>query len=208
MLTFPSKTLVGRIMPKEAFYKHLTLSSQIREKFVSDIKRIVIEYKLSADTLNLEREGETSEILVLSIELKKHSLDNRIIENIARQNANKLLFLIKYEEQGQLAVYFGKIYKTNWKLLSDITLEAKGNNLDKIWEDFVAQIALQDDVVPNKKTLSIAEKMKKQDEILKLQKEIEKLEHQSRSETQPKKRFELYTRLQELKKLLVEEKGV
>lgn len=207
MLNFPSKTVVGRIMPKEAFYKRLTLSSQIREKFVSDIKRIAMEYKLSADTLNLETDGDISEILVLSIELKKQSLDYRIIENIARQNVNKLLFLIKYEEQGQLAVYFGKLYKTNWKLLSDITLEAKGNNLDKIWEGFVEQIALQDDVVPNKKTLSIAEKMKKQDIILKLLKEIDKLERLSRNEIQPKKRFELYTRLQGLKKILAEEKG-
>ena len=207
MLNFPSKTVVGRIMPKEAFYKRLTLSSQIRDKFVSDIKRIVIEYKLSADTLNLEREGETSEILVLSIELKKQSIDNRIIENIARQNANKLLFFIKYEEQGQLAVYYGKLYKTNWKLLSDITLKAKGNNLDTIWEGFIAQIALQDDVVPNNNTFSIAEKMKKQDEILKLLKEIDNLERRSRNEIQPKKRFELYTRLQGLKKILAEEKG-
>ena len=207
MLTFPSKTVIGRIMTKEAFYKRLTLSSQIREKFVSDIKRIVIENKLSADTLNLEREGETSEILVLSIELKKQSLDNRIIENIARQNANKLLFLIKYEEQGQLAVYYGKLYKTNWTQLSNITLETKGNNLDKIWEGFVEQIALQDDVVPNKKTLSIAEKMKKQDIILKLLKEIDKLERLSRNEIQPKRRFELYTQLQGLKKILAEEKG-
>src|SRR5690606_13233151 len=71
VLDFPSKAAVGRIMPKEAFYKRLVLSSDLRNKFVSDIKRITMEYKLSPDTLNVENTGQVSEILVLSIELKK-----------------------------------------------------------------------------------------------------------------------------------------
>lgn len=62
MLNFPSRAAVGRVMPKEAFYKNLNLSSELKERFVSDIKRISIEYKLSPDTLNLDKSGETSEI--------------------------------------------------------------------------------------------------------------------------------------------------
>lgn len=206
MLTFPSKATVGRIIPKEAFYKRLTLSSEIRDKFVADVKRIVMEYKLAPDTVNMAKGEEVSEILVLFIELKKQAMDYRIVENIARQNAHKLLFLLKYEEQGQLALYYSKLYKTSWMPLADINLEARGLNLDSIWEGFVEQIALQENV-PIDDRLSIPEKLRKQDSILRLQKEIEKLERLSRNEKQPKKQFELYTRLQGLKKLLAEEKG-
>lgn len=53
MLTFPSTAAVGRIMPKEAFYKRLTLSREIRDNFVADVKRIVMEYKLAPDTINI-----------------------------------------------------------------------------------------------------------------------------------------------------------
>lgn len=207
MLNFPSRAAVGRVMPKEAFYKNLNLSSELKERFVSDIKRISIEYKLSPDTLNLDKSGETSEILVLSIELKKQELDYRIVESIARQNAHKLLFLLKFQEQGQLALYYGKLYKTVWMPLTDLKLEARGLNLDSIWEGFIEQIALQENIIPSCHTLTVDEKLKKQDTILKLQKEIDKLERLSRSEKQPKKRFELFTRLQGLKKKLAEEKG-
>ncbi|PHJ37536.1 hypothetical protein P378_14725 [Desulforamulus profundi] len=207
MLSFPSTAVVGRIMPKEAFYKRLTLSSEVREKFVSDVKRIVLEYKLAPDTLNVEKGGEIAEILVLSIELKKQDLDYRIIENIARQNAHKLLFLLKFQDQGQLALYYSKLYKTQWLPLADLELAVKGLNLDNIWEGFIEQIALQEEIVPATGGLTIEEKLKKQETILKLQKEVDKLERLSRNEKQPKKRFELYTKLQSMKKKLAQEKG-
>ena len=206
MLTFPSTAAVGRIMPKEAFYKRLTLSSEIRDKFVADVKRIVMEYKLAPDTINIAKGEEVSEILVLSIELKKQEMDYRIVENIARQNAHKLLFLLKFGNKGQLALYYNKLYKTGWMPLADINLDTRGLDLDSIWEGFIEQVALQE-TVPVDDRLSVPEKLKKQDAILKLQNKIEKLERLSRNEKQPKKRFELYTQLQGLKKKLAEEKG-
>jgi hypothetical protein len=207
MLKFPDKAFVGRNMPKDAFYKNINLSGELKEKFVSDIKRIRIEYKLSPDTLNIEKNGKNTEILVLSIELKKQELDYKIVESIARQNAHKLLFILKFQEQGQLALYYGKLYKTHWTPLTDLNLEARGLNLGIIWEGFIEQIALREDIIPSCDGLTIEEKLKKQDTILKLQKEIDNLERLSRSEKQPKKRFELYTRLQGLKKKIAEEKG-
>ena len=33
MIQFPSATAVGRVMPKEAFYKRLTLSSDLKDGF-------------------------------------------------------------------------------------------------------------------------------------------------------------------------------
>jgi len=193
-------------MPKEAFYKRLTLSSEIRDNFVADVKRIVMEYKLAPDTINISKGEEVSEILVLSIELKKQEMDYRIVENIARQNAHKLLFLLKFGNKGQLALYYNKLYKTGWMPLADINLDARGLDLDSIWEGFIEQVALQE-TVPVDDSLSVPEKLKKQDAILKLQNKIEKLERLSRNEKQPKKRFELYTQLQGLKKKLAEEKG-
>lgn len=207
MLTFPSRAAVGRIMPKEAFYKRLALSNEVREKFVSDVKRLVIEYKLAPDTINVEKGEEISEILIISIELKKQKMDYRIVENIARQNVHKLLFQLKFQDQGLLALYYSKLYRTCWMPLADLKLDVKGLNLDSIWQGFIEQIAMQEDIIPAGDNLSVAEKLKKQDNILKLQKEIDKIERFSRNEKQPKKRFEIYTQLQELKKKLAEEKG-
>ncbi|MBU9723639.1 MULTISPECIES: DUF4391 domain-containing protein [Bacillaceae] len=207
MLIFPKKSKVGRIMPKEAFYKHLTLKGDIREKFVSDIKRIVLEYKLSPDTLNVEKGEEVAEILVLSLELKKKELDYRTVEAIARQNSHKLLFIIKYQDQFQLSLYYKKIYKTDWIPEQDISLNMTGLNLDSVWNGLVEQVALREDIKIAQNNISVSERLEQQERIIKLQKEIDKLEKASRNEKQPKKRFELYTKLQDLRKKLEKEKG-
>ena len=52
-LFFPSATRVHRRMPKEAFYKRLTLTTALKEKFVSDVDRIFIENSLTMDNLRL-----------------------------------------------------------------------------------------------------------------------------------------------------------
>src|SRR5690606_25189125 len=160
-------------MTLEAFYKHLILSSELRSKFVSDIKRITMEYKLSPETLNVENAGEISEILVLSIDLKKKDVDYRIIEKIARQNAHKLLFLLKFGDEGQLALYYNKLYKTKWTPLTEINLVTNGLNIGDIWEGYIEQIAIQEEVTKNE-DLSVDEKLMKQEVILNLQKEIDR----------------------------------
>lgn len=207
MLAFPSKATVGRPMPKEAFYKNLTLKNDIRERFVSDIKRIVLEYKLAPDTLNVEKGEEVVEILVLSIELKQKEIDYRIVETIARQNAHKLIFLIKYQEETQLSLYYKKLYKSDWMSIQDVTLDVRGLNLDSIWSSFVEQIAVRQDIKITHENIDVSKILEQQEKVLKLQKEVDKLEKASRNERQPKKRFELYTKLQELKKMLEKEKG-
>jgi len=204
MIQFPSATAVGRVMPKEAFYKHLTLSSDLKEKFVTDVKRITISNSFTAATLNLNEGTQVSEILVLTIELKKQQFDGHIVENIARQNPHKLLFLLRFEDKAQLAVYYAKLYTTAWILYEDITLTAKGFTLDAVWQGFLEQIALQDGLTKHNPDEDIDTKLQRQEMILKLQKEIEKLEKRTQSELQPKKKFELYGHLQDTKQKLEE----
>ena len=199
MIQLPSATAVGRVMPKEAFYKRLTLSSDLKEKFVTDVKRITLSSSLTAATLNLEAGTEITEILMLTIDLKKQQFDGRIVENIARQNPHKLLFLLRFEDKAQLAVYYAKLYTTAWLPYDEITLKVKGFTLDTVWQGFLEQIALQDGLTENKPGEDIDTKLQRQEMILKLQKEIEKLEKRTQSELQPKKKFELYGQLQEMK---------
>lgn len=207
MIQLPSATTVGRVLPKEAFYQHLTLSGDLKEKFVADIKRITLSNSLTAATLNLEAGNEITEILVLTVELKKQQFDGRIVENIARQNSHKLLFLLRFEEKARLAVYYAKLYTTAWVPDDEITLQVKGFTLDAVWQGFLEQIALRDgltEVLPGE---DFDTRLQRQERILKLQKEIERLEKQTQHEVQPKKKFALYQQLQELNKKLEDTKN-
>lgn len=203
MITFPSTAHVGKTMPKEAFYRQLNLSPELKEKFVSDVRRITMEYALTAESINVDKSDDLLEILVLTIQLKKQEFDNRIVEAIARQNKHKLVFILSFEDQQQLAMYSSKLYKTPWLPAEEMKLEARGQNIAAIWESFVEQIALIGEK-PAAAELSIEERLRRQEKIAKLQKDIAKLERMTRKEIQPKKKFELYQQVQALKKQLEE----
>lgn len=202
MIEFPTATAVHRRLPKEAFYKHLPLTKILKEKFVSDVDRIVVENSFTKENLNLASDAEIKEIMLLSISLKNQEFDGKVIEAIARQNPHKLVFLLSFEDQQQLAVYHNKLYRTLWMAHDEIELKLQGYSLDEIWDSFVEQIALYEERAEQTEDLSIEDRLAIQDQILKLEKKIDKTENAMWKEQQPKKKFELHTRLREYQKKL------
>ena len=202
MIEFPAATAVHRRLPKEAFYKHLPLTKILKEKFVSDIDRIVIENSFTKENLNLASDAETKEIMLLSISPKNQNFDGKVIKAIARQNPHKLVFLLNFKNQQQLAVYHNKLYRTLWMDHDKITLKLQGYSLDEIWDSFIEQIALYEERAEQTDDLSIENRLEIQDQILKLEKQIAKTENAMWKEPQPKKKFELHTRLREYQKKL------
>lgn len=204
MIDFPGNTLVKRRLPKEAFYKHLPLSAALKSKFVSDVDCIILENSLTRKNLNLARDGEIKEIMLLSITLKKQNFDGKIVEAIARQNPHQLIFLLIYGDEFQLAVYQGRLYRTDWMKEKELSLTLSGNTLDEIWDNLVRQTAISSKTVLTRKDQTIHEQLKMQDEINRLHMVIQKTEAAAWKEQQPKKRFEMYTRLQEYKRQMEE----
>lgn len=202
MIEFPAATAVHRRLPKEAFYKHLPLTKILKEKFVSDVDRIVVENSFTKENLNLASDAEIKEIMLLSISLKKQEFDGKVIETIAKQNPHKLVFLLSFEDQQQLAVYHNKLYRTLWMAHDEIELKLQGYSLDEIWDSFIEQIALYEERAEEIADLSIEDRLEIQDQILKLEKQIDKTENTMWKEQQPKKKFELHTRLREYQKKL------
>ena len=202
MIEFPAATAVHRRLPKEAFYKHLPLTKILKEKFVSDVDRIMVENSFTKENLNLASDAEIKEIMLLSISLKNQEFDGKVIEAIARQNPHKLVFLLSFENQQQLAVYRNKLYRTVWMDHDEIALKLQGYSLDEIWDSFIEQIALYEERAEKTADLSIEERLEIQDQILKLEKQIDNTENAMWKEQQPKKKFELHTRLREYQKKL------
>ena len=202
MIEFPAATAVHRRLPKEAFYKHLPLTKILKEKFVSDVDRIVVENSFTKENLNLASDAEIKEIMLLSISLKSQEFDGKVIEAIARQNPHKLVFLLSFENQRQLAVYHNKLYRTLWMEHEEIALKLQGYSLDEIWDSFIEQIALYEERAEQTDALSIEDRLEIQEQILKLEKQIDKTENAMWKEQQPKKKFELHTRLREYQKKL------
>lgn len=204
MLAFPQSTTVHRKIPKEAFYKHMTLSGALKEKFVAHVDRIFVENSFTRKNLNLGESSSIKEILLLSITLKKQELDGKVIESIARQNPHKLVFLLQYEGQGQFALYHGRLYRTAWMKGENLELKLEGPSIDSIWEHMIEQIALKEEKQGKPEGLTVDERLARQAEIERLTALIEKTERAVWKEKQPKKKFALYQKLQEYKKKLEE----
>ncbi|MBQ3457604.1 MAG: DUF4391 domain-containing protein [Synergistaceae bacterium] len=203
MIKFPEATQIHKRLPKEAFYKRLDISTALKDKFISDVDRIFIENSLTMENLNLSQESEVKEILLLSISLKKKEFDGKIIEAIARQNSHELIFLLSFEEERQLAVFHGKLYRSRWMPENEISLYAQGFSLEEIRDGFIEQIALTEER-PEAVTdsMTIDQRLGLQEKIVKLEKLVNKTESAVWKEIQPNKRFSLYQKLQKYKKEL------
>lgn len=213
MIDLPENTRAHKRLPKEAFYQHLNLTAALKEKFVSDVDRIFVEYSLTQERLNLSNESAIKEIMLLVVTLKKKEFDGKVIEAIARQNKHELVFLLLYPSEGrdereaQLAVYRGRLYRSPWMPETNISLAAQGFSLEEIMAGFIEQIALTEDTAKNAENISIDERLHLQEQIEKLTKLIEKTERAVWKEVQPKKRFDLYQKLKGYKQELEELQG-
>lgn len=201
MIDFPAATAIHHKMSKEAFYRHIPMTTALKEKFVSDVDRMYVENSLTKENLNLAAESEVKEILLLSVFLKKQEFDGKIIEAIAKQNPHKVIFLLTFGDSGQLALcHHGKLYRTAWMPSEELALSAKGYSLAEIWDGLIDQIALREERAEVPAGRSIDERLALQERIVKLEKLIAKTEAAAWKEQQPKKRFELYSKVQECKK--------
>lgn len=61
---------MGRRLPKEAFYRHLTLDAKTRRSFVDDIGAITVANSIKTATLGLADGEAIHEIMVVWLDLK------------------------------------------------------------------------------------------------------------------------------------------
>ena len=93
-----------------------------------------------------------------------------------------------------------KLIQTEWIPTESAQIELKGLNLDAVWENIIVQIGSIR--IGSGNTLD--EQIAIDEQKVKLQKEIVRLEKLARAEKQPKKKFELVSQANVLKKQLAE----
>lgn len=74
MIKFPETTYVNKLVPKNSFYKHLSMNADIKAHFINDIERIVWAYKLAPSTMNVSVGKNVQEIVVFLIILKEKNV--------------------------------------------------------------------------------------------------------------------------------------
>lgn len=195
MYNLPEKAVMKKQLSKAAIYKKFNLNSSAKARFDSDISRIDIVGEISQATVSLPAGDNISSIFVLQVSLKKKDFDEKSINLISKLIDQKMIFVLEFESKAKLAVYYGKLFQTDWQDINEISLNIQGLNLDSVYQNMIMQIG--DIHIENDNSLD--EQIICDEKRAKLEKEIVRLEKLARAEKQPKKKFEIVHKINKMK---------
>lgn len=199
---WPSAAKFGKRVPKEKFYEHGTVTTAVREKFVSEVQRITWAYKLAEATVNLAGDAEVPEIQVFHIEAKGSDVPESVL--MAIDNAIPFPIIFEIHRGGgetdsirmaaahkQLAGGVPKLsdyYTTDWlPPNADRLALPPAISLSTLYTALLAPL-LPVSACAGQNTSEIAERLKT---VQKLERDIAALERKLRNEPQLNRKIEL-----------------
>lgn len=197
MLRLPSTTEVRRALPKAGLYKQLDWNAAQRERFDRDVSRLDFVNWLSPRTLPAIAEGaDVKEIFVVEVALKTRDVDLKNIVMLGKSIPQRIVYLLRCDDEVMLAVYHTKLFASPWLPLDDATLPLEGLSLDAVWQSIVSTIGQFSMNQEN----SLTEQIQADDERAKIERRIATLERQMFAAKQPRRKRELFEQLSKLKR--------
>jgi len=93
----PPSSLVNRVLPKSKIYEHGKPSRAVRDCFVAQIDKIVWQYKLAPETINLPSRPNVPEIEVFSIEAKTADISEDVLRCIDKAIPLPIFYNLSFE---------------------------------------------------------------------------------------------------------------
>ena len=215
MIGLPKSTEFNRRIPKQKFYENISVSPTLKRVFIEQIKVIYWRNKVAATTMNLAAGETVTELEVFEIKLNGQQLDESVLRQIDKEIPYHILFLLEYEGKyqawtaykeaaasGTNAFKVGTYYHTDWFPEDELPLKVEGLSIDKVYENFVRQIAGDALRSETGKTESLKESVERDNRRQELEKQIAALQTKVRKEKQLNKQVQLNAELKKLKKEL------
>lgn len=198
MLGLPQSTEVKRPLPKAQLYKRFDWKPSQRDSFDGEVSRLDFVNWIAPRTLPAIAEGiEVKEIFVIEVSLKSRAFDQKSVVLLAKSIPQRVIYLLRFEDEAMLAVYHSKLFTSSWLPLDNVTLPLEGLSFDAVWQNIVAYIG-SFEVAAGK---SLAEQIRIDEEHAQLVRQIAALERQMNATKQPRRKRELFLELQNLKQL-------
>lgn len=194
MINLPKSCLVNKFIPKKVFYEKSNINQTTKEEFINTVDKITWLYKISPETIGINKTEDIEEIEVFKIELQEKVIPKNVIKAVTNSIQYKILFILKYNEEFCYLIKLEDIYYTNWN--EKINFDFTSINLSNLFEGITKSILHEESNTKNFNEIieNINEKKELQDRIEKLTKRI-------KQENQFNRKVELN---QELNKLLKE----
>ena len=153
-MKFPPTTIVGKPVPKNAFYKHLEVNAKMKQHFVEDVASINWLYKLAPSTINVEDGKQVHEIVVFSAVLKDKDCPNDVFLFIDRNMPRHVVFVLEYEDRYKVLLNYKawkdgqnspfdiiKTFATDWLIAERLLLTLEGQTMDALYEAMAGQVS-------------------------------------------------------------------
>lgn len=210
MIIFSSKTAVNRRFTLRELFRQINPDKAVKDDS-KVITSIVLSNVLSNDTMNFNERGKVKEIYIFDITLSEKRIPSLFITALDKAINLNTLFVFTcdgetclygaYKEKTEKSVKLSKYYQTEWmKSQSKTTIPLSVRSLDDVYTFLI------DELIPIEARESETTEgfVARYEQILKIKKDIDKLQKLVDSEKQPKIRFELNDQLKVLKKQLEE----
>ncbi|TFC90083.1 DUF4391 domain-containing protein [Cryobacterium sp. TmT2-59] len=199
---WPPAAKFGSRVPKEKFYERGTVSTAVREKFVSEVQRITWAYKLAEATVNLPGDLTVPEIQVFQIDTKTGDVADQVLSAIDKAIQYPIIFEIirvaagrshvrmvaAHKQLGTGAPKISAYYSTGW-----LPADAERQPLPTAITLLALYAAILDpltpiSVRPGEEMSEVADRLSV---VRKLEREITALERKIRTEPQLNRKVEL-----------------
>ena len=185
----------------------------MKRVFIDQIKVIYWRNKIAVTTMNLGVGDAVTEVEIFEIKLASPQLDVSVLRQIDKEIPYHIIFLLEcdgkyqawtaYKEtaaSGSNAFKVGIYYHTEWMPEEELPLKVDGLDIDKVYENFVRQIA--GDTLQTDSDESLKESVERDAKRQLLEKQISALQAKVRKEKQLNKQVQLNSELKALKKEL------
>jgi len=217
VIGLPKSTEFNRRIPKQKFYENISVSPTLKRVFIEQIKVIYWRNKVTATTMNLAAGETVTELEVFEVKLNGQQLDESVLRQIDKEIPYHILFLLEYDGKyqawtaykeaaafGSNAFKVGTYYHTDWLPETELPLKVEGLSVDKVYENFVRQIAGDALRFEEGKTESLKESVERDNRRQELEKQVAALQTKVRKERQLNKQVQLNAELKKLKNELEE----
>ena len=212
-LKFPPTTIVGKPVPKNAFYKHLEVNAKMKQHFVDDVASINWLYKLAPSTINVEDGKLVHEIVVFSAVLKDKDCPNDVFLFIDRNMPRHVVFILEYDNRYKVLLNYKawkdgqnsqfdiiKTFATDWLTAERLLLTLEGQTMDALYEAMAGQVS----GFGTRKAEDTKRIVELEGLIDKAKREVESLQKRIRNERQLNRQMELNGAARGIKKKIAQ----
>ena len=204
LFDYPTKARFGRKIPKSKLYENASANTKLKDKFVNQIEKIVWQYKLAPNTLNLDATNKVPEIQVFDIFLKTKEVDQTLLEVIDKaiplpiifqiHKGNKVKIKAAYKRPSESANnkwVIESYFESEW-LDKDVAKQPMPQALDlgKLYEQLLKSL-MPVEVISSKTSQTLDQQVDKINKINSLKKEMDKLDSKYKKEKQRNRQFEI-----------------